>query len=259
MSFVDHDCELTPSVLISNLIQNPRELLHGADDDLLARLDEFSQITADTDGMSDYGGEFKRDFVLNDLAHNVLARQCKEFALDVHLLNRACYTSIAERWGESVLADIGIEQWRSMAPVTVQRLRKVFNIAGDSMASILKVLQLNPFFPRDYLKLGFEQVDDTVGRMWVADCAALQESDARGIVSLMTHSPESPGFDAMAKAVNPFVQVSQMDASGIPGARLAWELRIDTTASPDVPSKYAELVAGADLMGLDNAVHEYHY
>lgn len=220
---------------------------------------DFPAITADTTGMKDYSGVFKRDFVLEDLAHNVLARQCNEFALDVHLLNRACYTSIAERWGEDVLAALALEQWRSMAPITVHRLKRMFNVTGDTMSSVLKILQLNPFLPREYLKLGFELVDETCGRIWIEDCAALQELDARGIVSLMTHHPETPGFDAMAKAVNPLVQVSQLDASSIPGALLAWEIRIDSDFEADLPSEYADLVAGADLMDLDNSVHEYHY
>jgi hypothetical protein len=220
---------------------------------------KFREITADTDGMTDYAGEFRRDFVLSDLAHNVLARQCKEFALDVHLLNRACYTSIAERWGEDVLGPLAVEQWRSMAPVTVHRLRKAFDITGDSMSSVLKVLQLNPFLPREYLKLGFELLDETSGRIWIEDCAALQEVEARGIISLMTHHPETPGFDAMAKAVNSYVQVAPLDPAAIDGAKLAWEIIIDKDREADTPSEYAGLVAGADLMGLDNSVHQYHY
>lgn len=220
---------------------------------------KLREITADTDGMTDYGGEFKRDFVLSDLSHNVLARQCKEFALDVHLLNRACYTSIAERWGEDVLVPLAVEQWRSMAPVTVHRLRKAFDIAGDTMSSVLKVLQLNPFLPREYLKLGFELVDETCGLLWIEDCAALQEVEGRGIVSLLTHHPATPGFDAMAKVVNPYVQVTLVDPVAIDGATFVWDIIIDKDGAADTPSEYAGLVAGADLMGLDNTVHQYHY
>jgi hypothetical protein len=218
-----------------------------------------ADTATNTQGMQDYSGVFKRDFVLEDLAHNVLARQCMEFSLDVHLLNRACYTSVAERWGEEELVPMALEQWRSMAPVTVHRLRKMFNLTGDSMSSVLKILQLNPFLPREYLKLGFELVDETCGRVWLEDCAALQEPAARGIASLVTHHPESPGFDAMAKAVNPYVQISQLDSSAIPGAQWVWELRIDTDGEAASPSEFADLVAGADLMALDNSVHQYHY
>lgn len=220
---------------------------------------EFADIVPGDDGMTDYGGPFKRDFELSDLSHTVLARQCKEFALDVHLLNRACYTSIGERWGEDVLVPMAIEQWRAMAPITVHRLRRTFGIEGDTMSSVLKVLQLNPFLPREYLKLGFELIDETHGRLWVEDCAALQESQVRGIASLVTHHPQTPGFDAMAAAVNPRVQVAPADAGAIAGAKLAWELWIDSEANPAEQSDYAELVEGADLRDFDNRVHQYSY
>ncbi len=220
---------------------------------------EFAPITVDGEGMADYSVEFKRDFVLNDLSHTVLARQCKEFALDVHLLNRACYTSIAERWGEDVLVKIAVEQWRAMAPITVHRLKEAFKITGDSMSSVLKVLQINPFFPREYLKLSFELIDENRGRLWLQDCAALHETQARGIVSLMTHHPETPGFDAIATAVNPLARVVMLDPQQISGAELAWEISIDRTREAVAPSEYAELVAGADLMSLDLSDHQYHY
>ena len=83
----------------------------------LAATFDFAPIKPLSDGMRDYSGEFKRDFTLADLEHNTLARQCKEYALDVHLLNRACYTSIAERWGGEVLNEIAIE------PVSYTHLR----------------------------------------------------------------------------------------------------------------------------------------
>ncbi len=220
---------------------------------------ELAPVEPDSGGMTDYSGAFKRDLRLDDLSHNTLARQCREFALDVHLLNRACYTSIAERWGPDVIVPLAIEQWRSMAPLTVHRLRKTFAIAGDDMSAILKVLQLNPFLPREYLELRFELLDDRNGRIWLQDCAALDEPLDRGIVSLLTHHPETPGFGAMATAVQPRARVSKANASDIPGARAAWAIRIDPDNAPEPVSQYAELVAGHDLMDLDNSVHHYHY
>lgn len=227
-------------------------------DSLAAGL-ELAAIEPDGGGMTDYSGAFKRDLTLEDFSHNTLARQCREFALDVHLLNRACYTSIAERWGADVIVPLEIEQWRCMAPLTVHRLRKTFGITGDDMSAVLKVLQLNPFLPREYLQLGYELVDERHGRVWLEDCAALHEPLDRGIVSLLTHHPQTPGFDAMVTAVQPRARLSQQEASTLPGAVLAWEITIDPDHEPAATSGYAELVAGHDLMDLDNTVHRYHY
>jgi hypothetical protein len=216
-------------------------------------------MDADSDGLQDYAGEFKRDFSLNDLAHNILARHCKKLALDVHLLNRACYTSVVERWGEDAQLPMAIEQWRAMAPITIHRLRKTFAIEGEDMSSVLKILQLNPFLPRDYLKLEFELVDETRGLVWLKDCAALRESAPRGIVSLLTHFPETPGFDAMAQAVNPFARIRQTDAGLKEGAAVVWEVVIDHEGEAATVSDYAGLVAGSDLTDFNNENHVYHY
>lgn len=220
---------------------------------------DFAEIVADDEGLADYSGAFKRDLKLEDLAHNVLARQCKEFALDVHLLNRACYTSIAERWGEDALVELAIEQWRAMAPVTVHRLRRVFGIDGNDVSSILKIIQLNPFLPPDYLVLEYELCDENSARIWLMDCAALEEQQARGIVSLLTHFPDTPGFDAMAKEVNPHAQLTRINPDQYAGARCGWEISINNGSQAALRSDIADLVAGSDLMDFDNSSHEYHY
>ena len=77
----------------------------------------FSPVSADEQGLPDYSGPFDREFRLEKLAHGVLARQCREFALDVHLLQRACYTSVMRDHGEDAAWAMAEEQWRAMAPV----------------------------------------------------------------------------------------------------------------------------------------------
>ncbi|MFT4615744.1 MAG: hypothetical protein ACI9NT_002902 [Bacteroidia bacterium] len=217
----------------------------------------FPDLVADDEGMADYAGDFQRDFKLEDLAHNVLARQCREFSLDVQLLNRACYTSIGERWGEDVMLPLLQEQWRAMAPITVQRLRHTFGIEETDMGAVLKIIQLNPFLPPQYLQLELQQLDESHGRVQLMDCDALHEPSPRGLVSLLTHHPDTPGFDAMAQAVNAKARVKRTDPTD--GAAIAWDIIIDEAAEPAQLSEYAELVAGADLADLDNSVHVYRY
>ena len=223
----------------------------------LAAQYEFPELVADDEGLADYAGDFRRDFRLEDLAHNVLARQCREFALDVQLLNRACYTSIGERWGEAAMLPLLQEQWRAMAPITVHRLRHTFGITGNGMDAILKILQLNPFLPPGYLQLELQQLDDKHGRVLLHECDALREPFPRGLISLLTHHPDTPGFDAMVHAVNTHANVKQTDAAD--GAVIAWDIVIDESAEPAELSGYADLVAGADLHHLDNFTHVYHY
>ena len=129
----------------------------------------FTTLPVSSDGLDDYSGDFKRDMCLEDLSHNTLATVCKEFMLDVFLLNYACHNAVAERFGEEHLWSLAQQQYLLLAPVTVHRLRNTFGIKGDDMGAILKVLQLNPFVPREYFDLGFSRLSDTRGLMWLND------------------------------------------------------------------------------------------
>ena len=104
---------------------------------------QFQSLAPSGTGLVDYSGPLKRDFCLEDLSHSALVTLCKEFMLDVFLLNYACHNAIAQRHGEEHIGDLAQEQYHHLAPVTVHRLRATFGIEGDDIAAILKVLQLN--------------------------------------------------------------------------------------------------------------------
>ncbi len=184
------------------------------------------------EGLADYAGEFKPDFALEDLSHPVLARQCKEFSLDLHLLVRASYASIAERWGPATMREIARIHWASMAPVYVARIRRALSMEGDDMDAILKMLQLDPCFPPGYVRMGVERIDDRRGRFWLDDCEALRDQEPRAFLELLS-DPEAPGFDAVVASVNPRARV-RPEARGTSAAQAerAWEIEIDENAEP---------------------------
>ncbi len=223
---------------------------------------EFTPLAADGDGLADYNGAFKRDFCLEDLAHGTLVTLCKEFLLDVFLLNYACYNAIAERQGEEHITGMAREQDHHLAPVTVHRLRQRFAIEGDDMGAILKVLQLNPFLPRDYFDVGFAQLSAERGLLWLKDCAAVREPVKRGIASLMAVAPENPGFGRLVEEVNPQARLRQLDPASVAdhaaGALLAWEVVIDPAVEPAARSDWAEL-SGKGMWDHDNDRHRYLY
>lgn len=191
------------------------------------------------DGLSDYAGPFRADFVLEDLDQPTLARQCKEFALDTHLLMRAAFLSIAEHRGPDVAQQLACEHWWAVAPVSVQRVRAALRIEGDDMAAILKTLQVDPAFPHDYVKMGFELLDARRGRVWIEDCEAFAPGEPEAWLALL-EDPEQPGFDAAVAAVNPRARCRPA-AAGHPSG-LAWEIEIDPAASPREESPMARAV-----------------
>ncbi len=186
-------------------------------------------------GLRDYAGPLYPDFALERLARPVLARQCQEFALDVHLLMRAAFTSIRDRFGAEVATALAREQWAGLAPVLVPRVRRALGIEGDDVASILKTLQVDPAFPREYLRTGCSLRDDARGCFWIEACEAAAEGEPEAWLALL-HDPDEPGFDAVVTAVQPRARLRPLDPSAVPEARgpvvAAWEILVDASAAP---------------------------
>jgi hypothetical protein len=197
-----------------------------------------------TGGLDDYGGPFRADFALEDLSQPALVTQCKEFALDVHLLIRASHLSIRERWGDDARAEIARAHWAGAAPIYVERIRRALRMEGDDIAACLKMLQVDPAFPHDYVAFGCERVDDRRGRFWIDECDALADDDPRGWLAVLDDA-EAPGFDAVVTAVNPCARVRPVDPAALASARpkpaRAWELEIDEESEPRRESPWAKV------------------
>lgn len=229
----------------------------------LAAQFEFAPVAPRGDGLANYGGAFKRDFRFEDLDHNVLALLCREMQLDVHLLMKAAYTSIETNWGREHCAEFAAGEWSALAPVYVHRLRKIFGIEGSDMAAILKILQVDPYLPREFLDVGLALIDDHCGEVWINDCAALNDSGPRGLIDALLDA-QNPGLLYPVRAVNPKATVTAIDPTQLrnrtPGARLAFRISIDDAAIGAVEKNpFTDLVAGADLWDFDNSVHHYFY
>lgn len=230
----------------------------------LAATFKFPDTERAGEGLEDYSGPLKRDFCLEDLTHNTLATQCKEFLLHVFLLNYSCYYSISKNFGEEHALPMAQAQYHHLAPVTVHRLRNTFKIEGDDVAAIMKVLQLNPFLPRDYFDVGFSMPTSDTGFLWLNDCAGYQEPLKLGIASLMMNDPENPGFVRLAEVVNDKATVELIDAAQLPptvaaaGAKIAWKITVDSEKAPAKKSDFAGLV-GEQMWDIDNSKHHYKY
>jgi hypothetical protein len=224
----------------------------------------FESLPPEGTGLSDYSGVFKRDFCLEDLSQGTLATLCKEFMLDVFLLNYACYNAIAERQGAEHIVAMAQEQYHHLAPVTVHRLRNAFGIKGDDMSAVLKILQLNPFTPHDYFDVGYAQISPVEGFVWLKDCAGYREPIKRGIASLMVVDPGQPGFHRLAQEINPRAIVRPVEVSALKDIadthdiKLAWQIRIDTETVPASRSEWAD-ITGQDMWDHDNSRHIYLY
>ena len=218
-----------------------------------SRLPDFALDPPDLpegEGRADYAGPFDPDFQLDGLSRRALVVVCKEFLLQHQLLTRASAIAIGERFGEAAAREILTAQWRAVAPLTTRRLCRALAIEGDDAGAILKTLQLHPVLPRDYLRLGFEQVDARRGVFWLEDCAALEDDEPRGLLSLLD-DPDCPGLDAMVQAVNPRATCRPVAAGGRGSGRRTWEIVIDDAAEPAAEPSEAAFIARSTVSGVD--------
>ena len=198
-------------------------------------------------GLTDYSGPLLEWFRLEEFAQPFLVRQAKEYALDVHLLMRAAYWTVDMQWGPDALASIAPQHRAAFAPGLVERLRTAYQIEGEDIEAVGQVLQLDPVHVPEYTDFQVE-LDDGELSVVLGDCAALDD-DPRSPLGLLASTPDTPGFEHMAQAVNPRARV--VPDTPPQGAIAAWRVWIDPSAEPVSPHPLAELVNANDITTFD--------
>jgi hypothetical protein len=185
---------------------------------------------AEPGGWSDYSGEFDPDFELEDLSHSALVVTLQEIAVQSHLLFRAFLLAVSQHYGADEAASINPQVFTGLAGLTAQRLRAAMAVDGDDAAAIAKILQVHPvFFPRTYVDLSVEVVDDDRVRFAIGPCPVLDEGDALTWFAQLGASADR-ALDAIVQAVNPRASCRSVPLHG--SERFAYEAVIDPTAMP---------------------------
>ena len=217
---------------------------------------QFARPDPTDDGLADYSGPFKRDFRLEDLSTSMLSVQLKEFALDVHLLQRSSYLSVQRHHGDAAVLDLIGEHCSAMAPVYQTRLRRLFGIEGHDMTAILKLLQLDHHFVPEYVKIGVQQIDDQHGKLWIESCDAIDDDSTSGVLTGLWRG-ELIGLEQIVQAINPQAVVTGAEPEG--DRRFVYDLRIDPQREAAPVSAISELVGSFGLQDVDLSEHIYSY
>ena len=184
-------------------------------------------------GMLDYSGPFDPGFQFEDLAHRALVIACQEFAVQSHLLTRAFMLCAAQRQSDDVATDLGTAQWTGIAALTAERLAKLLRITGDSIEDVAKIFQLHPcFYPRSYLDFRVEVTGPLSARIAMGDSPAFEEGDPYSWFASLACEPHR-ALDAIAGTINPRARCSPVKDPA--DARLAWDVVIDPTSTPQEP------------------------
>jgi hypothetical protein len=164
--------------------------------------------------------------------------------------------SIERQFGQAVIGEILREHAAAMAPVYQARMRRLLNIEGDTMSSVLKLLQLDHHLVPEYVRTRFVLESESSGLLLIDDCEALHDGDPAGLLTGLWRG-ETWGLEQIVQSVNPHARVRP--AGHIDGAALAFALTIDPVAEPAAPSPWSELVGMNGLIDVDLTEHIYDY
>jgi hypothetical protein len=181
-------------------------------------------------GWDDYSGEFDPDFELEDLSHRALVIAVQEVAVQSHLLLRAFAVAVAERYGEDTALALLPRIFTGLAGMTAQRLVAALDLETRDAGAIARLLRLHPmFWPRTYVDLRVEVVDDTNVRFALGPCPVLEEADGFTWFSQLGGAGDR-ALDAIVQAVDRRAVCRGVATRG--DERFAYVAEIDPSAPP---------------------------
>ncbi|MDP9337109.1 MAG: hypothetical protein M3Q30_27865 [Actinomycetota bacterium] len=199
---------------------------------------------AEPGGWDDYSGDFDPDFELEDLSHRALVIALQEIAVQSHLLLRAFAVSVSKRYGDETALALLPQIFTGLAGMTAQRLVPALEIETRDGAAIARLLRLHPmFWPRTYVDLRVDVVDNSTVRFALGPCPVLEEADGFTWFSQLGGAGDR-ALDAIVQAVDPRASCHAVALRG--DERFAYEAVIDPSAPP---AKEAPEIALAKISG----------
>ena len=186
-------------------------------------------------------------------------RVAHEAMLAGMLVNRAVLPQVVLKTGGfDAMNDVAIDLWMGASPVYTQRMRELMGIEGDTVAAIMKALQLDVGFVHQYMDVAYVVHDDRHGEFWLNHCGALLDAEPFGEERVvgMCHTIEDPTFDATALATNPRARIRPIHRPPrTPADRQPhchWTITIDPANEPVGPAVLTQQVSELPLARVPN-------
>src|SRR5262249_8863046 len=141
-------------------------------------------------------------FELEDLSHRALVIALQEVAVQSHLLLRGFLVSVAQRYGEETALELLPQIFTGLAGMTAQRLVAARGVEGGGTGAMARLLRLHPmFWPRTYVDLRVEQLDDERVRFAFGPSPIFEEADGFTWLSQLGGEGDR-ALDAIVRAVD---------------------------------------------------------
>jgi len=186
--------------------------------------------STETGGWDDYSGDFDPDFELEDLSHRALVVALQEVAVQSHLLLRGFLVSVAQRYGEEVALELLPQIFAGLAGMTAQRLVAALGLENGDALAVAELLRLHPmFWPRTYVDLRVEVLDDTHVRFAFGPSPIFEEADGFTWLAQLGGAGDR-ALDAIVYAVDRRARCHSVPTRG--DEQFAYEAVLDPHAQP---------------------------
>lgn len=160
--------------------------------------------------LNDYSGEFIQDIEMGDFSHDTLVKLLDVYAKLYIALDGFWYLTVKDRItnDEALACDIGA--WLKQTRYEAKRISEALNIRGNDVVSMMKVLQISPWFR--HMKCRTEIFDGRRAVITVNYCPTLDalEKEGQGREDQICNLVDQQMFKQYAAYFNKGIEVKML-------------------------------------------------
>jgi len=155
------------------------------------------------DGLKNYQGEFLQDMNWNVFDRETLTNTLELYRKMFLAIDGFWFLGIKDQFGEDVAMDRDLWAWDKYIRYEYKHLMKMFNIEGDDVGTLFKLMQLSAWAGN--LKIEWELKNAAHGIVRVVKCHTLDAllKEGQGRECYFCHVVEQKMFDMQARHLNP--------------------------------------------------------
>ncbi|MCK4222323.1 MAG: hypothetical protein KAX25_05565 [Dehalococcoidia bacterium] len=156
--------------------------------------------------LSDYSGEFNPNIRLEDFSKDFLLKLLELYSRLFLAIDGFWYLAVKKRAGNEEALSCDMWAWKKEVRYEMKRLRELLGIQGNDVVTLMKALQLTPFFQN--VKCRIATTDRNHAVLTVTHCPTLEalEKEGEGRERGICKSIDATVFQEYADFVNPDIE-----------------------------------------------------
>ncbi len=157
--------------------------------------------------LKDYSGPYRPNFKLEDFSKEALIRLVRLYCRFHHAIDGFWYLAVKENINNEQALACDIWVWEKAVRYHIRHLTEVMSIHGDDVATLMKILQLGPFFVN--LRYEIKLIDRNHSLLTINQCPTLEalEKEGGGRIKEICDIVDTRMFKQYAKSINSNMQV----------------------------------------------------